>query len=218
MTRDEMLRLVTSQATLLGPRLYESMSAAIQGAETRARGLKRSTYPHLRPLLTRAEVREYLRHEGLPEPWVLDGNPSLMGQLSLTAPELGLTLRLLKERRRTYPDGVPPAGRNPGRRQAWQEPLPLEMLAGAQPAALTELLLLWDYAESEKSDDTSFTLRIVHTTEAGEYGRAVRCDLDLRVQAGGTIFEQLVFRGDTDDHDFFAVDIDEASTGEPLDD
>lgn len=216
MTLDAMLPVVTQQAGILGPRLFEGMAVAIQAADGRLRGLPHTTYPHLRPLLTRAEAREYWRREPLPQPWTLGGNPSLMGQLSLEAKELGLSLRLLKERSRTYPDGVPPAGRNPARRLAWQEPLPLDERIDDQPTSTAELLLLWDYAKSETVADSSFTLRIVHPIEAGEYGQAVRCDLDLRVQAGGTIFEQLVFRGDAEERHFFA-DIDEANPSEGLD-
>ena len=126
MTRNEIRHQVAAQARLLGPRLYEGMSVAIQTADTRSRGLPHATYPHLRPLITRIEAREYLRREGLPMPWAVDGNPALMGQLYLTAKDLGLTLRMLKERRRTYPQGVPVAGRNPARQRAWQAPLPLQ--------------------------------------------------------------------------------------------
>lgn len=213
MTLDARLATVARQAEILGPRLYEGMSVAIHAADSRAKGLHHTTYPHLRPLLTRAEAREYWEHELLPQPWKLGGNPGLMGQLSLEAPELGLSLRLLKERLRTYPEGVPPAGRNPARRRDWQEPLPLEEPLDDRAPSPIKLLLLWDYMTSESDRGAAFSLRIVHPIEAGEYGRAVRCDLDLRVRVGGTIFDQLAFAGDTQEHDFFA-DIDEAGTDE----
>ena len=77
----------------------------------------------------------------------------------------------------------------------------------AAPPAVTELLLLWDYADA-RSGETSFTLRIVHPVEAGVYGRQVRCDLDLSVQTGGTIFENLTFTSDPDEENFFEADID----------
>lgn len=210
MTRDEMQQLVAAEARLLGPRLYEGMAVAIAAADSRSQGLVHTTYPHLRPLITRIEAREYLSREGLPRPWVVDGNPALMGQLYLTAADLGLKLRMLKERRRTYPQGVPVAGHNSARRRAWQAPLPLDLPAptSAAAAAVTELLLLWDYRKTDDSDDTSFTLRIVHPVEAGVYGRGVRCDLDLTVQTGGTIFENLTFTGDPDEENFFETDID----------
>lgn len=209
MTRDEMRQLVAAEAHKLGPALYEGLSAAIHAADTRSRGLVHATYPHLRPLITRIEAREYLSRECLPRPWVVDGNPALMGQLYLTATDLGLKLRMLKERRRTYPQGVPIAGHNTARRLAWQAPLPLDLPPASTRAApaVTELLLLWDYAKTD-GDDTSFTLRIVHPVEAGVYGRGVRCDLDLSVQTGGTIFENLTFTGDEDEENFFETEID----------
>ena len=79
MTRNEIRDQVAAQARLLGPRLYEGMSVALQAADTRSRGLPHSTYPHLRPLITRIEAREYLRREGLPMPWAVDGNPGPHG-------------------------------------------------------------------------------------------------------------------------------------------
>lgn len=198
--------IIGLEATRLGPSLYAAMSVALVASENRARGLLHSKYPHLRPLLVRSELREYLESELLPSGWQVGGNPGLMGQVLLKNPELAVTLRILKERRKAYPQGVPPAGRNPARRREWQAPLP------AMEAAVNtevELLLLWDYAKG--GDETSFTLRIVHTTEAGIYGKAVECDLDLEVVAGGTIFETLSFQGDDDDEDFFfQVEIDKA--------
>lgn len=205
MTLNAMQHLVLVQSQVLGPRLYEGMAIAIQDADRRAQGLQHAKYPHLRPMLTRAVAREYLEQEGLPAPWRVDGNPSLMGQLYLTSDDLALTLRVLKERRRSYPGGVPVAGRNPARRSAWQAPLPLDVPDDDEPP-LCELLLLWDYSRGD-GDRSGFTLRIVHTVEAGVYGRGVRCDLDLAVQPGGTIFTNLAFTGN-DDHEDFFVEVD----------
>lgn len=215
MTQNEMRQLVLGQAALLGPRLYEGMAVALQDADQRSRGLPHDRFPHLRPLIARAVVRQYLEQEGLPEPWLVEGNPALMGQLYLAATDLGLTLRVLKERRGTYPGGVPVAGRNPTRQEAWQAPLPLQMPADTQSKA-TELLLLWDYTHGTDHDATGpdFSLRIVHTVEAGQYGQRVRCDLDLTVQTGGNIFTRLAFPADDDEEDFFAVTIDQRENAE----
>lgn len=206
MTSEQMYRLVAEQARLLGPRLYEGMAVAIEAANTRARGLAPDRYPHLRPLITRAEAREYFERTGLPVPWRVGGNPVLMGQLYLDAPVCGLSLRMLKERRRTYPNGVPVAGSSNARVKAWQEPLPF-LVPAELPRRRVELLLLWDYRLG-LDNQPAFTLRIVHPVEPGVYGRAVRCDLDLEVRTGGSIFETLVFTGDSDDEDFFEADID----------
>ncbi len=202
--------VVEVQAKMLGPRLYEAMSVAIPSAEARAKGLARVKYPHLRPLIVRCVLRENLEGELLPPGWHVDGNPALMGQLFLVHPELGLRLRVLKERRKMDRRAVPHAGRNPVRRRAWQAPLPELSVAGSQPV---ELLLLWDYAKSDQVG-VVFTLRIVHTTEPGHYGQAIQCDLELEVEAGGSIFETLSFAGDDDVEDFFHVDIDQAENDE----
>lgn len=207
MTSQDWRRIVEAEATSLGPRLYEGMSVAIASADSRARGLTRTRYPHVRPLLVRCDLREYLESEHLPAGWRVDGNPALMGQLILVHTDLALRLRVLKERRKTYPYGVPPAGGNLARRREWQAALPIPHSAGR---GQVELLLLWDYSKAPEAG-VAFTLRIVHTTEAGAYGRAVKCDLDLEVVAGGTVFESLSFTGGEDDEDFFGeVDIDKA--------
>lgn len=204
-------QIVETEAAMLAPRLYEGMSIAIPSSETRARGLMHAKYPHLRPLLVRCELREYLEAGILPVGWQVEGNPGLMGQLLLVHRELGLHIRILKERRKTYPQGVPAAGRNPARRAHWQAPLPT-LDAASLPKI--ELLLLWDYSKSEDAG-VAFTLRIVHTTEAGVYGKPVKCDLDLEVVSGGTIFETLSFAGDDDREDFFSeVEIDKAENDE----
>lgn len=204
-------QLVEAEATRLGPRLFEGMSIAIPSAGNRARGLAHSRYPHVRPLLVRSDLREYLEGELLPAGWQVDGNPALMGQLLLVHRAFGLRFRVLKERRKC-PHGVPTAGRNSARRREWQAALPGPLTASR--SRVTELLLLWDYAEADASG-VAFTLRIVHTTEAGVYGRAVRCDLDLEVQAGGTIFESLSFGGGEDEEDFFSeVEIEQAENGD----
>ena len=214
MTRDEMHQIVEVQAGLLGPRLYEGMSFAIQDAAGRAKGLDHTKYPHLRPLLTRSSLREHLEAEGLPARWQIGGNPSLMGQLYLSETTLGLKLRVLKERRRTYPGGVPIAGLSPTRRLTWQAPLfPISAITPPAQVPVNELLLLWDYADKDKIKE-GFTLRIVHTVEAGQHGRPVRCDIDFAVKTGGTIFENLTFTGDADEENFFATEaeIDDAET------
>jgi hypothetical protein len=211
MTLDETRQLVESEARLLGPRLFEGVSVAILEADSRSKGLGHAKYPHLRPMLVRAELREYLEAEGLPGEWRVDGNPALMGQLYLSKRESGLRLRVLKERRRTYPGGVPTAGRSPRRREHWQAPLiPLSAFANVGPARMNELLLLWDYAAATEENAEGFTLRVVHPTEVGVYGRPVRCDIDFAVLTGGTIFEQLVFQGDPEEEDLFAAEIDQA--------
>ena len=64
-----------------------------------------------------------------------------------------------------------------------------------------------DYADAGIGENVR-PLRIVHPVEAGVYGRRVRGDLDLSVETGGTIFENLTFTSDPDEENFFEADID----------
>lgn len=212
MTLERVRALVEAQARLLGPRLYEGVAFGIQDAATRAKGFKHTKYPHLRPLLTRASLREFLEAEELPGDWQVDGNPTLMGQLIISEPIMRLSLRVLKERRRTYPGGIPVAGRNPARQRLWQAPL-FSLDPPESTALVNELLLLWDYAD-EEIVEAGFTLRVVHPIETGVHGRAVRCDLDFNVQAGGTVFETLSFQSDPAVEDFFQADLDVAANSD----
>jgi hypothetical protein len=208
MTGDDFRLQVQAQSTLLGPKLYEGMAVSLAGAEQRALGRYHAKYPFLRPQLTRVEMREFLEAEQLPGAWAVGGDSRLMGQLFLEDPDHQMRLQFLKERRRRYPGGVPPAGHNHARRRTWQQP-PLFSFGPTQdPTRQDHLLLLWDYTSSPGSD-TTFTLRIVHTIESGEFGRAVRCDLDLEVRAGGQIFENLEFDASPEEENFFEVEIDE---------
>lgn len=201
--------LIEKQAELLAPVLRDSLATAIVGGAHRSKGLCRITYPHLLPLVVRCEMREALLAEALPGGWNVSGNPHQMGQLLLAEPELGVQMRFLKERRATYPGGVPTAGSTTARRSAWTaEPLDGLVLPVAADG-LVNLLLLWDFVNQHESDD--FTLRIAHTLAPGKTGSAVPCDMLFEVKDDGSIFENRAFRGSQDSEDFFAeqVHIDE---------
>ncbi|MFC6155385.1 hypothetical protein [Kribbella jiaozuonensis] len=206
MTPQETHELVKAEVHRLGPVVFEGMSTSIASAAKRAKGLDHSECPHLRPLIVRTELRRYLKREGLPDDWTIGGNPALMGQINLVNKQAGLQLRVLKERSRTYPGGVPTAGRSPKRQEYWTAPLFL--MPGGRSGRLSELLLLWDYASVQKVAE-GFTIRVVHPTESGDYGRKVRCDMDFAIMPGGTVFETLVFQGDEDPVNFFDAEIDE---------
>lgn len=197
------------QAQALGPVLHAGVAVALSAARQRMRGLDHGKYPHLLPLTLRAEFREYLGGEALPNNWCIGGDSRAMGQLLLLQPELGMQMRFVKERRRAYPGGVPAAGRNPARRQLWtQDPLDLEI--SGVPKHLIDpvhLLLCWDFARHGGLDE--FRIRIVHTLAPGSYGAAVPCDLILDVEDGGSIYSRLKFAGSEDEEDFFKVEISE---------
>ncbi len=186
---------------------------SLASARQRLRGLAHDRNPHLLPLTLRAEFRKFLEGESMPNGWVVGGDSRAMGQLLLQQPDLGMEMRFVKERRRSYPGGIPTAGRNHARRQHWtQDPLDLE-LPDAPKGVINpvNLLLCWDFAASSTLDE--FRLRIAHPLAPGNYGAPVPCDLILDVKDGGTIFSRLRFAGAEDDEDFFKVEIGEEENG-----
>lgn len=211
MSSGEIRRVIEVQAGALGPVLHAGVATSLAGALSRNKGLKHPKYPHLMPLTMRAEMREYLEANPMPNDWEVEGDPRKMGQLLLVHPHLNMEMQFLKERRRSYPGGVPTAGKNKGRRQRWfNDPLDLDL---TEPAHVdgpdpVRLLLLWDFLDAEALDQ--FGLRIVHPLEPGVYGRAVPCDLILDVNDGGEIFKSLEFTGSPDEDDLFGlVDVEE---------
>lgn len=213
MSNDEATAVIESQAKALGPALHAGMAVSLSLAGRRMRGLDHARYPHLLPLTMRVEFREYLEREVLPSGWLVGGDSRAMGQLLLQQPDLGMEMRFVKERRRSYPGGVPHAGKNGARRQRWtQDPLDFD-IPGAPIDVINpvNLLLCWDFASRETLDE--FRLRIVHTLAPGSYGAEVPCDLILDVEDGGSIFSRLKFAGSDDDEDFFKVEISEEENG-----
>jgi len=216
MSVDPIRAVIEAESRALGPTLHTGMATSLLAADGHMGRLRHTKYPHMLPMRLRCELREFLEEEGLPAGWRTGGDPRLMAQLFLSNDDLGLKLRVLKERRRTYPGGVPVAGRNAARREQWiAEPLPLELplaVVKQQRKGPIPLLLLWDFAGE---DLTSFSLRIVHTLEAGVYGKRVALDLNLEVQTGGTIFDRLAFRGSPEDDDLFgySAELDEGEEG-----
>lgn len=198
--------IIQLEANRLGPTLHAGVSTALAGARMRNAGLQHRKYPHLIPTHLRVELREYLELNPLPSGWTMGGDARKMGQLLFHHPELSMELRFLKERRRTYPLGVPPAGNNKTRREVWTD-VPFEGLHVVRPKGKpVQLLLLWDFLEG---DLDRFTLRVVHTVAPGIYGKPVPCDLILDVRDGGEIYKRLEFTGSPDEEDLFAVEIDQ---------
>lgn len=213
MSNEAARSIIEAQAQALGPVLRAGVAVSLSSARQRMRGLDHARYPHLLPLTMRAEFREYLEREAMPNEWSVGGDSRAMGQLLLQHVERGMEMRFVKERRLSYPGGVPHAGRNQARRQRWtQDPLDLEF-AGAPNNVINpvNLLLCWDFASRTTLDE--FRLRIVHTLSPGTYGAAVPCDLILDVEDGGNIFSRLKFAGSDDDEDFFRVEISEEENG-----
>lgn len=198
MTTDAIADLVGVETARLAPLLFEGISLGLASANRAAFILPHAKYPHIRPQLLRCYLREHIEQVALPHGWGIGGDSTKMGQLYLANPEHKMYLRLLKERRHTYPGGVPVAGHNKKRRAAFQGAFPL-------PAEYTrlDLLLLWDFEDGLDS----FTLRVVHPTEAGVYGRPVHLDLDIAILPDGGIQERRRFVSDPEEDDLFAAEI-----------
>ena len=197
---------IEAQALALGPVLHSGIAVSLSAGRRRLRGLEHSRHPHLLPLTMRAEFREFLEREPIVNGWVLGGDSRAMGQLLLRQPDLGLEMRFVKERRHSYPGGVPTAGTNQAR-QTWWTQGRLDLDLGPSPDESmnpVNLLLCWDFAPQTLDE---FRLRIVHTLAPGSYGSAVPCDLILDVEDAGNIFSRLKFAGSQDDEDFFKIDI-----------
>lgn len=207
MSSDDMLESAIRFAQELAPQMYDASSLALVQADQRLQDLSHFEHPYLRPLVMRACLRERLKSEGLPVSWSLGGIPQRMGQLILSNNEIDV--RVLKERRKSIPGGVPVAGSNRKRRLAWQPSLDIPSDAQAI-LPKTHLLLLWDFIDPS-SVSAGLTLRLVHTVETGTYGKAVKLDLDLDLSefADGTQIILEEFRPDTseDDVDFFSTEI-----------
>ena len=211
MSSGEIRQAIEVQAGVLGPVLHAGVATSLAGALARNKVFKHGKYPHLMPLMMRAEMREYLEANPTANDWKVDGDPRKMGQLLLKHSDLNMEMQFLKERRRSYPGGVPIAGKNKGRRQRWSnDPLDLDLPGQPQTDAIdpVRLLLLWDFLDAQALGQ--FSLRIVHPLEPGVYGRAVPCDLILEVNDGGEIFKSLEFSGSPDDDNLFGlIDVDE---------
>lgn len=207
MTSDSMEQLVEQRLGTISLPLYEAVTYGLASADSRLRGLSnRSDYPHLTPMLARAEARNYLLGES-PPGWRVSGNPRRSGQLYLVNDEHNLELRLLKENGRTHPGGTPPAGHNRARREKWTS-APLELLSRREvsplvhdPASAVHLLWLWDRYEVD--DDLRTTVRVVQPLSPGKFGTAVPIGLSFDIQPNGTLFNQLAFGGAADEVDFF---------------
>lgn len=215
----EIRPVITDEAAALSATLHEAVAAGLAVARTSARPFPHEKFPHLLPMHVRCAVRMDLEQRALPRGWTPAGDSRLMGQLMLHNEDLRLDLRFLKERRRTYPGGVSPAGRNPTRQHAWREPESLPFsdedfaaLAAIEP--VTTVLWVWDFEGEAEDPEGGFVQRLVHTIEPGVFGRAVPCDLSLDLLPGGGIFDRLAFAGGDHETDFFPDAVELGETAE----
>lgn len=184
--------------------IYEGVAAGVEMADRVMRIVPHpDNYAFFRSSATRIGAREHWIDQGLGPGWGVAGNPALQAQTLLVNPEAGIEMRFLRERRRSYPGGVPVAGHNTARRKAWsQSALPFSL--ASEPSAQDSideitLLLLWDMTA-----DGDIQVRVVHPLEPGIYGRAVPVDMEFEVQPGGTLFSHLSYEGDDQNENLFA--------------
>lgn len=204
MTLEDVRRRVEHCADAVSLELYEGVTTGVAGARAMLRSLPNQyDYPHLLPLSARAFMREHWRANGLPGHWKVSGNPRLMGQTILSNSSENVEMRLLKERRRTYPGGVPIAGSNSARREAWrQAPLGFEIPGQPWSGDVVRLLALWDMARAD--GELVVSVRVVHTLQPGVFGSKVPIDLSYEIKPAGGIFDMLQFRGAKQEEDLFA--------------
>ncbi|UBH24919.1 hypothetical protein KW076_01590 [Micrococcus porci] len=184
--------------------IFEGVAAGVEMADRIMRTVpNRDNYPAFRSMATRIGAREHWINQGLGPGWHIAGNPAMQAQTLLVNPAAGIEMRFLRERRRSYPGGVPVAGHNAARREAWsQSPLPFTLSGDpSTQEAIDEiiLLLLWDM-----TTDGDIQVRVVHPLEPGVYGRAVPVDMEFQVQPGGTLFSRLSYEGDDQNENLFA--------------
>jgi hypothetical protein len=214
--------LVAAETERLAPTLYEAVSGGVDGARTRLRGIDLAKYPAQFSGLVRMEVREDLESRSLPPGWSIAGDPRQMAQLVLINEEHDLQFRFLKENRANS-GGVPHAGHNRARRDAWSQrstQMAFDFgelgtrqhvrLLGADPVAF---LLLWSPVDPADLDK-GFTLRVVHTVEPGAHRRGVTCDMEIELLQGGEIFDRLKFAGADEADDLFEVVIEKENDDE----
>lgn len=203
MTQSEMVAAVLDHVAPITSLLDDTIAEAIVTAERRLSGISHWRHPHLRPLVVRAEVRAALEGAA-PSGWSVDGDSRRMGEFYLRKSG-AMRLRLLKGNP-MQPGGVPHAGYNPARRQAWRQTAVQPTLPSRDfelgGAAELQFLLLWSYSDPE-SRTSGFTLSLAHTTQPGKFGSRVPCDLLLDIPRGGTMFEDLKKFAHDDDIDLF---------------
>lgn len=202
MSKDKTLETVQNVAAELAPALWGPFSDALAYASMQLADINHGKHPALRPLVARARLRDLLEISGkLPRGWQIGGLPQRMEQLLLCTDEV--QVRFLKENALAFPGGVPAAGKNAARRAFWQPSLFQggEEEKGALP--LLRLLLLWDYCVPGKAEE-GFTLRLVHTIDAGTFGYKTKIDASIPLFAEVQEIRELNFEEVSQEENFFA--------------
>lgn len=202
---EDLILELRDQLNPLAMPLYEGLAHSLAFANQHNRRFSFSEQPHLWSLTARAELREHYKENPLPSGWAVGGDPRLMGQLLLLNEDLGLEITFLKENRRVHPDALPPAGQSRSRRARWTSPALFELEGTFTRADRIVLHQAWDYGRADDGsvDLDTFSTRIVHTTEAGVFGRSVGCNFFYNILPSGELLTTQRFDGDAAEEDFF---------------
>lgn len=212
MCQNETLRYHVREAFKLSTILWEAQSVALAETQALCKRFDHFIYPSIRPMMIRPCFREALQEAALPDGWILGGDTTKTVEIYLMNEAEGIRLRYLKERRATYPGGVPPAGRNPRRQAYWTMPKLFDVDDSTVLPLQTNLLLLWDYLDSAHIEK-GFTLRIVHTIAPGNWGQRTPIDLSIDIPGIPGLETVLEFEDYPEDTLFFA-DLSEEATSD----
>ena len=202
MPKDKTLETVQNVAVQLAPVLWDPFSDALAYASMQLSDINHGKHPALRPLVARARLRDLLETSGkLPHGWQIGGVPQRMEQLLLCTDEV--QVRFLKENALVFPTGVPAAGKNAARRAFWQPSLFQGEEEEKEALPLLNLLLLWDYCVPGSAEE-GFTLRLVHTIDAGAVGRSTKIDASIPLLADVQEIRELGFEEVSQEENFFA--------------
>ncbi|NYI47638.1 hypothetical protein BJ993_004718 [Nocardioides aromaticivorans] len=201
----ELVLELRDQLTPLASPLYDGLAHSLAFANKHNSRFSFKEQPHLWSLTARAEMREYYKGQPLPDGWVVAGDPRLMGQLIFSNDDFGLDLSFIKENRRVHRGSLPPAGSGRTRRQRWASPALFELDGTFIRADRIVMHHAWDYGTDDEGnvDLNAFKTRIVHTTEAGVFGRSVGCNFFFNILPTGGLHTTQRFDGDAAEEDFF---------------
>lgn len=202
MASDNLVRLVAETVAPISVPLFQTGSIALTLADNRVGDLVQQGDTGLLSRVMRGDFRAQLHSQELPG-WIIEGNPARSGELYLRHWDTGLLLRFLKERRKTYPGGVPVAGYNLARKNWWSQTYQSPLPGLEQPTDHDlNLLLLWDLVDATVIDQ-GIVMRVVRTIAPGVYGASVPIDLSVELNDTGGMWEWLKFVGDDELTDFF---------------
>lgn len=200
MTRFE--TLVSDEVRALAPELSERFAGAQEKA---LRGISEYSHFETRRIMSALSLRAALCQDACQNPeldvngWKLHADPHHMMSVSLVNARLGMSMKLLKERK-SYPGGISPVRRGTKGSAFFRG---MEPLFGEPDTE--RLLLLFDITGWEKDEPWEIPLRVVRALDNPSYGTKVPLDFSIPVVADAGFYENLPFNPEgVLDEDLFA--------------